>query len=727
MSVEQLKQIWPEWQIEERPIGQGAFGVVYKAVRRDYNVESHAAIKQITIPADPSEVDRLRAEGITEDAVRTYFQSVVSDFVGEIQLMESLKSAPNVVSVEDYKVVEKAGELGWNIFIRMELLTPFTAYSANKKMTEEEVIRLGCDICTALEICEKRKIIHRDIKPENIFINEFGYFKLGDFGIARKMENMTGGLSQKGTPFYMAPEVIRGDTYDARVDIYSLGLVLYRLLNGNRFPFLEESQLFNLNERQNALMRRLRGESLPAPCEASPAVADVILRACAYDPAVRFASASEMKQALTQASKGVLPIALSGVAADVSIATNANETVAVRKAPAVQSGGNAYSAHPAEKKPKAFLRVAAILAVCLLIGGGIAAGFLLGDGNASAGNTSSDVTEYTGVDAEQIAILIREAEALAAQKDYEGALIKIQSALTVYPGAADLMQKEAEYTGLRTAQLKAKALADAQALADAGDYAAAIAQIRTAQQTYGDSTEYQNALAAFCTAYKSAVIAAADAMASAGDYLDAIARINEAAAVTGADEELTAKAKSYEDAYVSRVMAQNDAYIKADNYTAAEADINEALTVFPANAVLLARSEALKNSKPQLMLQVCPPYQTTMGYRARETYTMGGKAYANGFNLHYNSNGAAFFNLDRKYRLLSFDAGHIDNGLQQTGRYDFYLDGVLVKSLVIEPTAAVQHVEIPVRGASQLVVKAGKWCDHYALVNIMVTPDVLVK
>jgi hypothetical protein len=106
---------------------------------------------------------------------------------------------------------------------------------------------------------------------------------------------------------------------------------------------------------------------------------------------------------------------------------------------------------------------------------------------------------------------------------------------------------------------------------------------------------------------------------------------------------------------------------------------------------------------------------------------MGGKAYANGFNLHYNSNGAAYFNLEQKYRLLSFDVGHIDGGLQQTGRYDFYLDGVLVKSLVLEPSMMVQRVDIPVRGASQLVVKAGKWCDHYALVNLMVTPDVLVK
>ena len=78
---------------------------------------------------------------------------------------------------------------------------------------------------------KKRNIIHRDIKPENIFVNDFGDFKLGDFGIARKMENVTGGLSQKGTFNYMAPEVAGNGRYDSRADIYSLGIVLYRLLN----------------------------------------------------------------------------------------------------------------------------------------------------------------------------------------------------------------------------------------------------------------------------------------------------------------------------------------------------------------------------------------------------------------------------------------------------------------------------------------------------------------
>ena len=341
MAVEVLKQIWPEWQIEGKSLGKGSFGVVYKAVRRDHGVESDAAIKAISIPTDPSEVDSLRSEGLNMNATRTYLQGIVNDFVSEIQLMESLKGVQNIVSVEDYKVVEKTGEIGWDIYIRMELLTPFNAYICYKKLTEKEVIKLGCDICTALEICAKRNIIHRDIKPENIFINDFGDFKLGDFGIARKLENMTVGLSQKGTFNYMAPEVADSSEYDARVDIYSLGIVLYRLLNGNRLPFLDtEKQLLNPNERRNAVDRRLRGEELPAPCDATPAMADLILRACAYDPNMRFASATEMKQALMSVANGTYQIGACNLDRTTSVrkaAGSYDKTTSVRKAPAASN------------------------------------------------------------------------------------------------------------------------------------------------------------------------------------------------------------------------------------------------------------------------------------------------------------------------------------------------------------------------------------------------------
>ena len=251
--TQEIEKIWPEWKVVER-IGSGAYGSVYKAVRSDHNLTSSAAIKVISIPKDASEMESLRSDGMTQDGTRTYLQGIVDDFVNEIQLMETLKGIQNIVSVEDYKVVERTGEIGWDIYIRMELLTPFNDWK------EAEVIRLGIDICSALEICEKKQIIHRDIKPENIFINEFGFFKLGDFGIARKLSGTRGGQSIKGTYNYMAPEVASGTNYDGRVDIYSLGIVLYRLLNNDCLPFVPSQQLMlDQKARTDALNRRLRG------------------------------------------------------------------------------------------------------------------------------------------------------------------------------------------------------------------------------------------------------------------------------------------------------------------------------------------------------------------------------------------------------------------------------------------------------------------------------------
>lgn len=304
MATDVILKAWPEWKVE-KTLGKGSYGTVYKAVRSDNNIQSKAAIKVVSIPLDRSELESLRSEGLTEEDSKTYFRGIVNNFISEISMMESLKGTQNIVSVEDYKVIEREDEIGWEIYIRMELLTPFNTYICDKKMGEQEVIKLGIDICSALEICEQRNIVHRDIKPENIFINDFGYFKLGDFGIARTLENATGGLSQKGTFNYMAPEIATGKNYDARVDIYSLGIVLYRLLNGNRLPFIDdEKQLLSPNARKMAVERRIRGDHMSPPCYASKPAADVIMRACAYSPDVRFASATDMKKALQQVESG---------------------------------------------------------------------------------------------------------------------------------------------------------------------------------------------------------------------------------------------------------------------------------------------------------------------------------------------------------------------------------------------------------------------------------------
>lgn len=387
MAIERLSGVWPEWQVV-RQIGNGSFGVVYEAVRKDLQVGSHAAIKVISIPQSQSELATLRSEGMSEEDTKVYLRSVVDSFIGEIRLMEAFKGVQNIVSVEDYKVVPKPDGIGWDIFIRMELLTPFTDYLQGREMTEAEVIKLGSDLCTALELCGRRNVIHRDIKPENIFVNSFGDFKLGDFGIARRLEGLTGGLSQKGTYNYMAPEVERGAQYDARADIYSLGLVLYRLLNGNRLPFLGAEGLRSPEERMAAVRRRMDGEALPAPCNASPEMARLILCACAYAPEERFASATAMKNALTavagrQSVAAGRPAVVSAAAEkpvpDQTVSVRRtppqekpapDQTVSVRKAPmempviSVESFGEAP-----KKRNKGPMVVALLLAVVLLLSG----------------------------------------------------------------------------------------------------------------------------------------------------------------------------------------------------------------------------------------------------------------------------------------------------------------------------------------------------------------------
>ncbi|MCR4895637.1 MAG: serine/threonine protein kinase, partial [Lachnospiraceae bacterium] len=295
---EKIKTVWPEWEIV-RLIGKGSFGEVYEAVRSDHQVESKAAIKVIHIPQADSELDTLRMEGMSDQESKTVLEGQVTDFVNEIQLMETFKGTQNIVSVEDYKVIEKSEGIGWEIYIRMELLTPLAKFVSDKNLSTDEVVKMGTDLCSALEICAQKGVIHRDIKPENIFVNSFGDYKLGDFGIARSMENFSGSLSMKGTYNYMAPEVERSKEYDATVDIYSLGLVLYFFLNKKRLPFLDPGkQILTPQERSEALRKRLDGELLPPPCEAPSMLASVILTACHPDPKKRFSNPTAFKNAL---------------------------------------------------------------------------------------------------------------------------------------------------------------------------------------------------------------------------------------------------------------------------------------------------------------------------------------------------------------------------------------------------------------------------------------------
>lgn len=294
----EIGSYWKGWRID-RLLGEGAFGKVYKISRREMNFEYSSALKVISIPNNESEYKELRNQGMDDKSISTYFNSVAEDLMTELKIMSRLKGNTNIVSYEDHVIEQNPNTMGLKIYIRMELLTPLYDYIPSHPLTEKDIVRLGVDMCRALEVCRKYNIIHRDIKPQNIFVSELGDFKLGDFGIARRLEKTESGLSKKGTYSYMAPEVYKAEPYNPTVDIYSLGLVLYNFLNNNRTPFLPPpNQPLKYTDRENANVRRMRGEAIPAPANASDPFTAVVLKSCAFSPADRYSNATEFKNAL---------------------------------------------------------------------------------------------------------------------------------------------------------------------------------------------------------------------------------------------------------------------------------------------------------------------------------------------------------------------------------------------------------------------------------------------
>lgn len=142
-AANEIAQIWPDWIVTDK-LGEGSFGRVYRAKRSEIGSDFYSAIKVIQIPQNSSQFNSIRAEtGLDIPSTTTYFKSVVDDCVNEIKTMESLKGAPNIVNVEDYKVVVNETAHSWTIYIRMEYLRDFVTYQDTHVIKESDAIKLG--------------------------------------------------------------------------------------------------------------------------------------------------------------------------------------------------------------------------------------------------------------------------------------------------------------------------------------------------------------------------------------------------------------------------------------------------------------------------------------------------------------------------------------------------------------------------------------------------------
>ncbi len=285
---------WEGWRLV-RLIGHGSFGRVYEIEKRDGKNVQKAAMK--VIPISTEMLDDVYGSQYDEGTARKLCENSLNSIRKEYMFMRELRGNPNIVRCDDMREIWHQDGIGCDVYIMMELLTPLHVIWKSESITEDDAIDLGRDICRALTVCEQHKIIHRDIKPQNILVSGKGVYKLGDFGTAKTFEH-TSSATKAGTETYMAPEIIRREKYGRDVDTYSLGLVMYRMLNKGQLPFIPAGIIPTAEQRAESLQRRISGETLPLPAEGSSALQAIVMKACSYNRIDRYSSASEMLEDL---------------------------------------------------------------------------------------------------------------------------------------------------------------------------------------------------------------------------------------------------------------------------------------------------------------------------------------------------------------------------------------------------------------------------------------------
>jgi len=264
-----------KYEIVEK-IGVGGFGTVYKG--RDPFIKRLVAIKT--------------CQSEEEEIKKRFFRE--AEFAGNLH-------HPNVTTIYDFGVTEDGTP-----YIVQEFLTGEDLDKLIKKhapLSLHRKVRILVDVCEGLGYAHAAGIIHRDIKPSNIRILDDGTVKIMDFGIAKSLvspSTLTQTGITLGTASYLAPEQIRGETLDARTDIFSLGVVAYEILTGQK-PFT--------GDHISTVLYKIMNETPPRTAEFDPAVPaaldQIVHRALEKDRGQRYASCSEVKRDLAAALKQI--------------------------------------------------------------------------------------------------------------------------------------------------------------------------------------------------------------------------------------------------------------------------------------------------------------------------------------------------------------------------------------------------------------------------------------
>ena len=239
-------------------------------------------IKIISVPASQSKLDALLLAGAFSDreSAEEYFRELADDVIHEAEVLQNLAKHEGYIAFEDLQLVPmQEGETGFDVYLLGEYRNTLDGVLRTNEMTHLQAINLGLDLCAALSAARRLGYLYSNLKPSNIFLYNEREFRIADLGFLSLDSLQFASLPDKYRSEYTPAEI--SDAYAAlnnTMDTYAVGLILYQAYNNGKLPVI--------------------GGTLEAPVHADPALAEIILKACAADPADRWEDPIQMGQAL---------------------------------------------------------------------------------------------------------------------------------------------------------------------------------------------------------------------------------------------------------------------------------------------------------------------------------------------------------------------------------------------------------------------------------------------
>ena len=297
--------VFGSWYTQSQ-LGSGTDGKAFTIVREDESGKKHRAVlKTIRVgdyrnekksfntlgdqPEKPSKEERLH-------------QKIIRNITENIDIIRQADGGKHFVKYEEWEKRQTSDGKGTLILIRLEEMRSLADLLSQFSLTRDETLRLGISVCRSLIRCRDFGYIYPNLKPENILFDRKGVCKLGDFGSFSCLEPAKSSVAYKRTQYYAAPEYITTGKINCTADTYSLGLVLYTLINRGRLPFMEPyPQELTIGSFDRSRENRIAGVAFPQPALPDKDLCRIIGKACAFKPEDRYLSPKQMLQDLESA------------------------------------------------------------------------------------------------------------------------------------------------------------------------------------------------------------------------------------------------------------------------------------------------------------------------------------------------------------------------------------------------------------------------------------------